>query len=273
MGCLGLFIVMVIIGWIANTFGDTAAFIVFIALVILSIWANIEEKRKNKTQATNTPSIEQNVSDSISLYNANKKTTEYKVAKSKPPINPPNPQSYYDLDLTTKSSTGKSSNKISFLYENLSGNITERVVRVDSVDRTYITGFCYSAKGTRTFKLERIIGLIEQNGESYLVDDWLDKQGISSHYDFNNGFNDKSINKRKLEICFTGFRRDVKEKLERKAIKKDFTVRKSVTKNLDFLVTGSNAGPAKMSQARLQGVIILNEDEFYEMMETGALPD
>ncbi|MWQ75662.1 hypothetical protein GHJ37_01065 [Glaesserella parasuis] len=264
-GCLGLFIFIGIIGAIGSTFGGEWAALVVCILICLGFWANNEEQKEKEEQTTKLPI---NKSTDITIYNANKRTVEYKVATSKPPITPPRPQIYSDSSTKSpKNQFRKSSNKISFLYEDSKGNLTHREVRVDDVDNTYINGFCYSANGTRTFKLERIIGSIKQNGESYPVEEWLEKQGISNYIDNESDYG------RNFEICFTGFRKDIRERLERKAKENDFIVRKSITQNLDFLVTGSNAGPSKVRQAISQGVTILDEDEFNEMMETGALPD
>ena len=51
------------------------------------------------------------------------------------------------------------------------------------------------------------------------------------------------------------------------------TVRSSVTKQLNFICIGKNAGPKKMEAARKQGVVVLNENQFRVMVETGELPE
>lgn len=76
----------------------------------------------------------------------------------------------------------------------------------------------------------------------------------------------------KTQICFTGFHTNEKLKLSAIASQSDMHVAKSVTKDLDFLCVGSNAGPSKVEKAKEQNVIILTENQFHVMLETGELP-
>ena len=75
------------------------------------------------------------------------------------------------------------------------------------------------------------------------------------------------------EICFTGFAKADKERLMALAEEKNMLIRKSVTKELDLLVTGYNAGPKKLESAHKQGVSITYEAGFYHLLETGELLD
>lgn len=77
-----------------------------------------------------------------------------------------------------------------------------------------------------------------------------------------------------FEICFTGFGSIKKRELIAltKAAKIDqFIVRTEVTKNLDFLCCGKNAGPVKISEAQAQGCYILDEAAFMNLLETGLI--
>ena len=47
-----------------------------------------------------------------------------------------------------------------------------------------------------------------------------------------------------------------------------YKVRQDVTKKLDFLVSGDNAGPKKIEKAESQGVQFLNEIQYRKMIET-----
>ena len=47
----------------------------------------------------------------------------------------------------------------------------------------------------------------------------------------------------------------------------------SVTKNLAYLCCGQNAGPKKLEKARAQGVTLLTESDFYNLVGTGETPD
>ena len=49
-------------------------------------------------------------------------------------------------------------------------------------------------------------------------------------------------------------------------------MRKTVTKNLNFLIMGDNAGPTKINSAIDVGATLLDENEFKTMIETGEIP-
>lgn len=51
------------------------------------------------------------------------------------------------------------------------------------------------------------------------------------------------------------------------------TVRSSVTQNLQLLCCGYNAGPSKVTAARMKGVVILDEEHFADFVKTGELPE
>ena len=65
------------------------------------------------------------------------------------------------------------------------------------------------------------------------------------------------------EICFTGFTESDKEKLRELSAKLGISMRNTVTKNLDFLVCGPNAGPAKIRKCEEQKIKIAGIDEFF----------
>lgn len=82
---------------------------------------------------------------------------------------------------------------------------------------------------------------------------------------------EKAIDNR-LQVCFTGFNVTMKKQLISLATDSNLNVVKSVTKKLDFLVGGVNAGPMKIKKAQDQGVQFLNEEEFKTLIETGEIP-
>lgn len=82
----------------------------------------------------------------------------------------------------------------------------------------------------------------------------------------------KRYNKNVQQICFTGFSSSERKQLEREAEEAHLEVVKSVTKSLRYLIIGPNAGPAKIEKAKAQEVVILNKDQFHNMLETGELP-
>jgi NAD-dependent DNA ligase len=74
------------------------------------------------------------------------------------------------------------------------------------------------------------------------------------------------------QICFTGFSPGERTQLESEAEEAHLEVVKSVTKSLRYLVTGPNAGPAKLQKAKEQEVVIINVEQFHNMLQTGELP-
>ncbi len=76
----------------------------------------------------------------------------------------------------------------------------------------------------------------------------------------------------RLEICFTGFSPVKKQELIDMATSYNFKVVLSVTKKLDFLCGGENAGPKKIEKAESQGAQFLSESQFLQIIETGETP-
>lgn len=75
----------------------------------------------------------------------------------------------------------------------------------------------------------------------------------------------------RLQVCFTGFGARKKEQLTKLAHDKRFKVVSSVTKRLDYLVGGENAGLKKIEKAQSQGVRFLNEQQFINLVEIGEV--
>lgn len=264
-GCLSLLVLLTISVAISNYFGESIGAAFFWGLIFLGwIVTKLEKKKEHlETRGKSSPSTPALKS----------KKVEFKQATSKPPISPPSPSitsSPYLLNSENSEKKRKSSKIIEFTYTNAQGETSEREVKVDYVDDTYIEGYCYSAKETRTFRLDRIDGMIWQNNECFFVDDWLGKQGIRKKQ--SSLIKPTKQKSHKLEICFTGFKRDEKLKLELLAEKNGFKVRTAVSKNLDFLVCGVNAGSSKIAQALERGIPYFSEDEFMAMLETGEIP-
>lgn len=74
----------------------------------------------------------------------------------------------------------------------------------------------------------------------------------------------------KFEVCFTGFRKADKERLQKMAFEAGFKVRSKPTKDLGVLVCGYNTGPSKLAVAKAQGADVVQEIEgFIEYIERG----
>lgn len=78
----------------------------------------------------------------------------------------------------------------------------------------------------------------------------------------------------KLEVCFTGFKRTVKNQMIEMAQEANFFVRKSVSNKLDLLVCGDNAGPKKLTTASKMNVAIIRGlNGFQRFIETGEIDE
>jgi len=77
----------------------------------------------------------------------------------------------------------------------------------------------------------------------------------------------------RLQVCFTGFGTSNKQELIELANSNNFKVVSSVTKKLDFLCGGENAGPKKIQKAESQGVQYLDGSQFIRLIETGEIPN
>ena len=76
-----------------------------------------------------------------------------------------------------------------------------------------------------------------------------------------------------MEILFTGFPKDKRADLEEQATEEGMIVRTRVTKALDFLCVGPKAAPSKQAQAEERGTTVLDEMAFYDLLESGELPE
>ncbi len=156
-----------------------------------------------------------------------------------------------------------------FVYRDALGVISSREVTNISETEEYIQGYCTKANALRTFRKDRIL---EDVDDSTIIDERL-------KYFIENSPPPHVRTPRRLntsdapEICFTGFKKADKIKLVELAESEKMFVRDSVTKNLEFLCCGYNAGPKKIEKSRHQGVLILNEEQFKTMLKNGEIPE
>lgn len=152
-----------------------------------------------------------------------------------------------------------------FIYQDARGNITAREITDISETETYLQGYCHLANDLRTFRKDRILELlgsdddVESKVKYYISINPPPKAPPKSHH--------------LVDVCFTGFKSDDKKRLQGMAESIEMVVRSSVTRNLNFLCCGYNAGPKKIEKARAQNVIALNEEQFIQLLETGEVPE
>ncbi|NIC26552.1 BRCT domain-containing protein [Serratia plymuthica] len=153
----------------------------------------------------------------------------------------------------------------------------------------YLHGFCQTRGHYRTFKTERVLRYFDsiKEAEDYantvtpddfsnfnFSDDGRLGTGGTSYKRYESpGMFEPLDFSGPLEVCFTGFKKEDKERLSKIARESGMVVRKDVTVNLHFLCGGYNAGPKKLEVAQKKGTIILHESEFISLIETGVLPD
>lgn len=147
-------------------------------------------------------------------------------------------------------------NDLSFVYINSEGFRNQYQVTEWKEEGRYISGM--TEAGYRTFRKDRI--------QEYLTPEEYVKTPYTPPPP-------KVSQTCAPSILFTGFLKDEKAKLETIAEQLNFSVKKTVTKALDFLVCGPNAGPTKISDARERGTFIVSRTQFDVLAETGELID
>ena len=154
---------------------------------------------------------------------------------------------------------------MAFIYQDAKGNITARIVSSISESKDHYQGHCQTANALRTFRKDRILEVID---DMNIINERLE-------YFISISPPPKASQKDEnpFDICFTGFKKEVKEELKKLAIDAGLLIRSSVTKELDFLCYGYNAGPKKLEKARYQGVLILSENQFRVALKTGEIPE
>ncbi len=162
----------------------------------------------------------------------------------------------------------KLENSISFIYIDSKGNVTERTVINFSQNDDYIEGYCFLRKETKTFRKDRIQEVLES-----VYTNLPEENQLVCNF-FNKNRDGSPVGKVEAnEICFTGFSSKRKKELIDLAKNSGFVVRSSATTYLDFLICGSNAGPSKIEKAKSIGAIVMTEDEFIHILDTGELPE
>lgn len=156
-----------------------------------------------------------------------------------------------------------------FIYRNARNETKIQHIENVSISDDHYQGICLASGHLKTFRKDRILEMLsgKENSDErlnyHLVNAPPTKESQSR-------ISNKSG---KAEVCFTGFKKDEKARLISFAEDNGMFIRSSVTKKLDFLCCGYNAGPTKIESARHQGVVILTEYQFTHLLETGEIPE
>lgn len=240
----------------SGTAFDLFSVILGAAFCIPSVAVVFSERKKNNEfsiqrdcrPATFTPAgVSRSYSPRLLTHSQRKALKLPKEKNKEKPITPVNPPQ-------------KEEKLLWFVYEDAEGNVTTREVKSWRDDGRYIEGFCLVANDIRTFRKDRILSFI--SGEEYLNR----RKDAPRHIGIDLPEDEPE------EILFTGFSRGLRAELEAVATKAGMRVRTKVTQNLMYLVGGKNAVSAKLAGARAKGCIILNEEQFRALVETGELP-
>ncbi|MDV7023300.1 hypothetical protein R4P48_11490 [Atlantibacter subterranea] len=153
-----------------------------------------------------------------------------------------------------------------FVYINASAHIGAHSINSVSHSENHIQGICHLTQSIKTFRKDRVLKNYSSAHEA--------QQACSSflpeHY-----LHLTKITKAKsptFDVCFTGFKKADKERLIEVAEAHSLTVRSSVTQNLQMLCCGYNAGPSKVTTARMKGTVIIDEEGFVHFIKTGEIP-
>ena len=154
-----------------------------------------------------------------------------------------------------------------FVYINANARIGAHSISSVSHSDSHIQGICQLAHSIRTFRKDRILKECtsavdaQKASQSFLPENYIHLT--------------KAVKPKALsfDVCFTGFKKADKERLIEVAQAHSLTVRSSVTQNLQMLCCGYNAGPSKVTAARMKGTIVIDEESFVRFIETGEIPD
>lgn len=155
--------------------------------------------------------------------------------------------------------------KLVFDYCNAKGVASTHELERFTDDGWLVSGYCRRATGPRTFRRDRITVIHEGGGQL------IEALTVAPQYECPpRGERTPSD---AIEVLFTGFAKTRRAELEARAKEGGVLVRKSVTADLSFVCAGPNAGPSKIHRSQAQGVAVLDESDFLNMLATGAIPE
>ncbi|MEK2149676.1 hypothetical protein WOC01_00320 [Vibrio parahaemolyticus] len=138
---------------------------------------------------------------------------------------------------------------------------------------THVQGWCAINRSPRTLRVDRILNIHESLSEAETFFKEAQAKLEQSGFEFDVPKPNRLSSPDTMDVCFTGFAKGDKADLMSLAESKDMMVRQSVTRHLDILCYGYNAGPKKLEKALEQGVMILNRHQFESLLETGEVPE
>ena len=165
------------------------------------------------------------------------------------------------------------------VYVNRFNEVKAYSVEIIASDENYLDVRDLYANRIKTFKHENILSeedsmeSAQSTAESLQPNFNIIKRGVSTgkRMPSRDGWNNREG---KFEVCFTGFKKAIKDELENYAKENELFPRSSVTQKLGLLVCGDNAGPTKIQKAnKLNVPRVIGEDGFYNFLETGEFAE
>lgn len=178
-----------------------------------------------------------------------------------PPPRPATPLPYLE---------GHNLDTVRFAYVDANGDRSDRRVVVHQLEGTCFQGLCLSRRATRTFRLDRVRGDITSESSGEVQEPWAWARSLAKSTSSPSTLppqaapvpNPAPAPVPVGEVLFTGFARAERDALEQLADAHNWRVRKSITKNLTVLVTGTRAGESKLAHARAAGVQVMDRWAF-----------
>lgn len=152
---------------------------------------------------------------------------------------------------------------LSFVYSNAQDEVSTRTLLRWEEAGHYIKGYSVNDGRVLTFRKDRVKTYLDGT-ESMLREPYAPAPPKPQR---------EAPRDARPQILFTGFAKVQRHVLETKADADGLQVMKTVTQNLVFLCCGPTAGPAKVEKSREQGVYIVDEAQFHQLLDTGELPD
>jgi NAD-dependent DNA ligase len=156
-------------------------------------------------------------------------------------------------------------------------NLLNSKVIVNSNDEPiHVQGWCARNGSPRTLRVDQILEIHDSLTEAEAYFDYAKIKLTQEGFDFETKRSkgaSRYSSPDTMDICFTGFKKSDKDQLIALANEKEMSVRGEVTKHLDILCYGYNAGPKKLEKALNQGAMILNRQQFENLLSTGEVPE
>ena len=175
--------------------------------------------------------------------------------------------------------TSSTENTFAFVYRKSDGAERRRTVRVErhgfDGSSKYVEGYCSDAGATRSFRLDRVQARVTvmETGELISAGEMYRRLGAPSKSLEVNSFSAAArapVPTRRpgwqTAVYFAGFGANQYGELLELAEAAGMDVRSSISRTVDYVVTGNLAGRQQIAKAESHGVTVIDEDTFRGMV-------